>query len=61
MDSQKETKLKPITFSEFKLVITTLDMITKLGYVNVSGSTYWLDSEEDLKALYKLFRDNNDD
>ncbi len=61
MDSQKETKLKPITFSEFKLVITTLDMITKLGYVTVSGAVYWLDSEEDLKKLYKLFKDSDDD
>jgi hypothetical protein len=61
MDSQKETKLKSITFSEFKSVITTLDNITKLGYVNVSGSTYWLDSEEDIKALYKLYRDKQED
>jgi hypothetical protein len=61
MDSKEETKLKSITFSEFKSVITTLDNITKLGYVNVSGSTYWLDSEEDLKALYKLYRDKQED
>ena len=61
MDSQKETKLDPITFSEFKSVITILDMITKLGYVNVSGSAYWLDSEEDIKALYKLYRDKQED
>jgi len=61
MDSKEETKLKSITFSEFKSVITTLDNITKLGYVNVSGSTYWLDSEEDIKALYKLYRDKQED
>jgi hypothetical protein len=61
MDNQKKINLDPITFFEFKSVITTLDNITKLGYVNVSGSTYWLDSEEDIKALYKLYRDKQED
>lgn len=58
MDNQEKAKLKPeITFSEFKSVITTLNMITKLGYVTVTGAVYWLDIEEDLEKLYKLFKD----
>jgi len=58
MDNQEKAKLESkITFSEFKSVITTLNMITKLGYVTVTGAVSWLDIEEDLEKLYKLFKD----